>query len=110
MEYLKNHKTVKFCGLVLAWDGHLLGTGTTISSVKGSHTPVHDLICSIICRQHKICILQETNAAEAWLSSMIQLSPTIGLALTKHEQSDDPGRFATLWQLTSHPGWVLAQG
>ena len=34
----------------------------------------------------------------------------IGLALTKHRQSNDAGHFGTPWQVSLHPGWALAQG
>ena len=36
------------------------------SGIKVSHTPLCSLVCSILCRQNKIHILQAMNAAEAW--------------------------------------------
>ena len=57
------------------------------SGIKGSHTPVHGLVRSILSLQHKICVLKATtehcrNLATklpvGQLCSMTQLSPLMG--------------------------------
>ena len=36
------------------------------SDIKVSHTPICSVVCSILCRQNKIHILQAMNTEEAW--------------------------------------------
>ena len=39
----------------------LMHSGTTTSGIKGSHTLVHGLVCSVLPLQHKIHVLQATT-------------------------------------------------
>ena len=77
----------------------------TTSGIKGSHTPVHGLVRSVLSLQHEICVLQvmteccgnlATRLRVGRLCSTIQLSPLSGLASMKHE--------ATMWYT---PGSLL---
>ena len=86
----------------------------TTSGIKGSHTPIHGLVRSILSLQHDNCILQAmtelsgnlaTRLQVGQLCSMIQLSPLSGWPRRSTKQ-----RCSTPWQLSSHLGWALARG
>ena len=63
----------------------------TTSGIKGLHTPVCGLLCSILPLQHKICILQATTERYRNLAMMLRVCPLCSTIQLSHLSTQQGG-------------------
>ena len=87
----------------------------TTSDIKGSHTPVHGLVYSVLPLQHGIRVLQVTTERCGNLATRLRVGPLCSMMQPSplldwpQRITDEPTMqvHSVPWQLTSHPGWAL---